>query len=144
MTSFLPTRSRRSNAWSGPSAASSWSAVGPRISQLPLLAATARLRCHCRSNGCLEYDRDLIQDRDVGWIGDDNDQLAVIFPKGKEVVAEHQIYGNASEELLIGLEALQVEILQMAPFGQLTGTLLFRLSLLLGSQVALSGIERVG
>ena len=78
-----------------------------------------------RSDRHLQNRGQLVQHRDVRGIGGHDHQFSVLFLVREEVVAKHQIDGDAPEELLIGLKALEVDESQTAALRESLGVVHF-------------------
>ena len=65
-----------------------------------------------------EHHRQLVDHRQVGRIRDDDDERLAVAAVRHEAVAQHQVRGNRSEQLLIDPELVHVEEVEPIALGQ--------------------------
>ena len=68
-----------------------------------------------------EQHRQLVDHRQIGRVGDDDDQHPAVAPVRHEAVAQHQVGGDAAEQFLIDPEQPHVEELEPVAVGQAAG-----------------------
>ena len=68
-----------------------------------------------------EQHRQLVDHRQVGRVGDDDDQRPAVAAERHEAVAQHQVGGDAPEQLLVDPEQPHVEELEPVAFGEPAG-----------------------
>ena len=66
-----------------------------------------------------EDDAQLVDHRQVGRIGDDDDERLAVAAVRHEAVAQHQVGGNGAEQLLVDPELVHVDELEPVALGQL-------------------------
>ena len=74
-------------------------------------------------DGRAEQLRELVEHRQVGRIGNDDDQRLALALVRHEAVPQHQVRRNRPEQVLIDREMIHVDELEPIPLGQALGGL---------------------
>ena len=99
-----------------------------------------RARADRHRNWRAEQVRQLVQKRQIGRVGHDDDERLPLTLVGDERIPQHQIRGNRAEQLLIDRELLHVDELEPVSLGEALRGFVLGAALVGGTAICGSGI----